>query len=37
MKAIIEKRDGVYMITFLNDDYKDVFVVDELEVNYEDI
>ncbi|MEW6417225.1 MAG: hypothetical protein AB1480_03790 [Nitrospirota bacterium] len=41
MKAIIENKDGVYLITFQNEDYKDIFVVDELylnksKVDYED-
>jgi hypothetical protein len=33
MKAIIENKDGVYLITFQNEDYKDIFVVDELYLN----
>lgn len=43
MKAVISQKDGVYMITFTNEDYKDIFVVDEIylhlkeEENYEDL
>lgn len=30
MKAIIETKEGVYLITITNEDYKDIFVVDEV-------
>jgi hypothetical protein len=30
MKAIITQQDGLYLITLIDKDYKDIFVVDEL-------
>jgi hypothetical protein len=30
MKAIIKHQDGVWLITLLNDEFKDTIVVDEL-------
>lgn len=37
MKAIIENKNSVYLITFQNWDYKDIFVVDELYLNLEEL
>jgi hypothetical protein len=33
MKAIITQQDGLFLVTLMNQEYKDIFVADELYLN----
>jgi len=33
MKAIITQKDGLFLVTLMNDEYKDIFVVDEVNID----